>query len=104
MKPTVPKFATEAEEAEWWDDHMDVVESNLIEAIQNGTARRGTAGRILTAAREAGSGVSRNITILMAEADLDLARKQAEEQGLPYQTYIKSVLHEALTMREQRQD
>ncbi len=34
------------------------------------------------------------------EADLDLARKQAEEKGLPYQTYIKSVLHEALMKRE----
>jgi predicted DNA binding CopG/RHH family protein len=46
---------------------------------------------------------SRNVTIRMAEADLDLARKQAEEKGLPYQTYIKSVLHEELVKREQRQ-
>jgi predicted DNA binding CopG/RHH family protein len=38
----------------------------------------------------------------MAEVDLDLARKQAEEKGLPYQTYIKSVLHEALVKRERR--
>ena len=38
----------------------------------------------------------------MAEADLDLARKQAQEKGLPYQTYIKSVLHEAL-VKQQRQ-
>jgi len=38
----------------------------------------------------------------MAEADLDLARKQAEEKGLPYQTYIKSVLHEELVKRERR--
>jgi predicted DNA binding CopG/RHH family protein len=32
----------------------------------------------------------------MAEANLDLARKQAEEKGLSRQTYIKSVLHEAM--------
>jgi predicted DNA binding CopG/RHH family protein len=38
----------------------------------------------------------------MAEVDLDLARKQAEEKGLPYQTYIKSALHEALVKRERR--
>ena len=101
-KLTVPKFATEAEEAKWWDDHMDVVEENLVEAIQNGTARRGTAQRILKAARQAHNGVSRNITIRMAEADLDLARKQAEERGLPYQTYIKSVLHESLLRRKRR--
>jgi predicted DNA binding CopG/RHH family protein len=31
-----------------------------------------------------------------------MARKQAEEKGLPYQTYIKSLLHETLTQREKR--
>ena len=30
------------------------------------------------------------------------ARWQAEHAGLPYQTYIKSVLHEALVKRERR--
>jgi predicted DNA binding CopG/RHH family protein len=39
----------------------------------------------------------------MAEADLALARKQAEEKGLPYQTYIKSLLHEALRKEDRRQ-
>ena len=33
-------------------------------------------------------------------APLALARKQAEHKGLPYQTYIKSLLHETLTERE----
>jgi hypothetical protein len=37
-KLIVPKFSTEAEEAVWWDSHMDVVEENLVEAIQGGTA------------------------------------------------------------------
>ena len=44
----------------------------------------------------------RNVTIRIPEADLGLARKQAAEKGLPYQTYIKSVLHEALVKRERR--
>jgi hypothetical protein len=35
-------------------------------------------------------------------ADLALARKQAAEKGLPYQTYIKSLLHETLAERERR--
>jgi hypothetical protein len=38
----------------------------------------------------------------MAEANLDLARKQAEEKGLSCQTYIKSVLHEAMVKRPRR--
>jgi predicted DNA binding CopG/RHH family protein len=94
----VPKFATEAEEARWWDEHKEMVEENLIQAIRDGTARRGTAQRL---AREGHA--TRNVTIRMAEADLELARKQAEEKGLPYQTYIKSVLHEELVKRGLRQ-
>ena len=93
----VPKFKTETEEARWWFDNRDKVEDALIHAMDNGTIRRGTALRLTSEAR-----ASRNVTIRMAEADLDLARKQAEEKGLPYQTYIKSVLHEALVRRERR--
>ena len=52
-KMVVPKFATEREEAEWWDAHMDVVEDNLFEAIGSGTAKTITpqllAERILKA-------------------------------------------------------
>jgi predicted DNA binding CopG/RHH family protein len=81
----VPKIATEAEEAKWWDDHKEMIERNLIRAIDDGTVEHGTARRLLREAR-----ASRNITIRMAEADLSLARKQAEDKGLPYQTYIKS--------------
>jgi hypothetical protein len=40
-KLEVPKFATEAEEADWWDQHMDVVGEHLIEAIEKGTAHQG---------------------------------------------------------------
>ena len=36
------------------------------------------------------------VALRIPEADLALARKQAEQKGLPYQTYIKSLLHEAL--------
>jgi predicted DNA binding CopG/RHH family protein len=39
---------------------------------------------------------SRVISIRLPEVDLELARKQASKKGLPYQTYIKSVLHRAL--------
>jgi predicted DNA binding CopG/RHH family protein len=93
----VPKFKSEAEEARWWYENRDKVEDALISAMDNGTIRRGTPKRLTKEARAA-----RNITIRIAEADLDLARKQAEEKGLPYQTYIKSVLHEELVKRARR--
>ena len=42
------------------------------------------------------------VALRIPVADLALARKQAEEKGLPYQTYIKSLLHETLAKRERR--
>jgi hypothetical protein len=33
----VPKFKTEAEEAQWWDDNRQTVEDALIRAMDNGT-------------------------------------------------------------------
>ncbi len=42
------------------------------------------------------------VALRIPEADLALARKQAEQKGLPYQTYIKSLLHETLAEREKR--
>ena len=42
------------------------------------------------------------VALRIPEADLALARKQVVKKGLPYQTYIKSLLHEALTRREKR--
>jgi predicted DNA binding CopG/RHH family protein len=79
-------------------DRPNMVERNLIQAMRDGTALRGTAQRLAREAR-----ASKNVTIRMAEADLDLARKQAEAKGLPHQTDIKSVLHEALVKRQRRQ-
>jgi hypothetical protein len=52
IKLVVPRFATEREEVEWWDAHMDIVESNLLEAMENGTIKRGNAERLLREARE----------------------------------------------------
>ena len=39
---------------------------------------------------------SRLLSIRIPEPDIALAQKLAATKGLPYQTYIKSVLHEAL--------
>ncbi len=39
---------------------------------------------------------TRQISIRLSTADLTTANKLASMKGLPYQTYIKSLLHEAL--------
>ena len=87
----VPKFKTEAEEARWWYDNREKVEDALIHAMDNGTVRRGTARRLTSEAR-----ASRNVTIRMVEADLDLARRQAEEKVTGVQTCALPIWHRRL--------
>jgi len=90
----VPAFATEAEEAEWWYKNRKMLDKDLLEAAKTGKFsilyRRDLRQRI------ARSKAAKVVSIRLPEADLELARSQAEKKGLPYQTYIKSLLHQAL--------
>ena len=94
----IPEFASEAEEARWRDEHQGLVEENLIAAMRDGTAQRGSAQRLVKEAR-----ASKNITIRMPLADLERARQLSARKGLAYQTFIKMLLHEALDREERRQ-
>jgi predicted DNA binding CopG/RHH family protein len=90
----VPKFRTEQEEADWWFANRDRVTAEFQKA-----ARRGEL-KVLTKERLRERLKARPVTIRLAEADIALARKQAGRKGLPYQTYIRSLLHETLADRE----
>lgn len=37
----IPSFKTEAEEAEWWDSHLDLVADAFEQAAASGTLKRG---------------------------------------------------------------
>ncbi len=88
---SVPKFATEVEEARWWDRNSKTVEKRLTAALKAGTAQTGTAQRLLKEVRE-----SKNITIRMPVAEIERARALADKKGIGYQTYMKMLLREAL--------
>ncbi len=45
---------------------------------------------------------AKNVTIRLSLADLARARTQAARRGLRYQTYVKMLLHEALTADARR--
>ena len=101
-KPAKPVFATEAEEAEWWYRNRNVHGKQLLAAVRKGEVGVLTKARLrerLAASRKTAAPV---VALWIPEADLALARKQAEQKGLPYQTYIKSLLHETLAQRERR--
>lgn len=101
-KRVVPAFATEAEEAEWWFKNRNVHDKQFLEAVKSGEAQVLTKERLLKRIAASKKMASPVVALRIPEADLTLARKQAAEKGLPYQTYIKSLLHETLTQRERR--
>ncbi|SPF54295.1 conserved hypothetical protein [Candidatus Sulfopaludibacter sp. SbA4] len=88
----VPKFATEAEEADWWDQHIYIVGENLIEAIENGTAHRGGPAALL---RE-----TRVVQVRLPNNDLDRIERLAEAKGISNQACIGMLLRKALDREE----
>ena len=79
---TIPKFRTEAEEAGWWDGHPEVATEIMRRAIKSGKARRAVP--------------LKTVTMRLPVPDIKAAQSLAQRKGLPYQTYIKMLLHEAL--------
>ena len=101
-KRGIPAFATEAEEAEWRYKNRNIHGKQLLAAVRNGEAQVLTKEKLrerIAASKKAPAPV---VALRIPKTDLDLARKQAEQKGLPYQTYIKSLLHETLIEREKR--
>ncbi len=79
---TIPKFRSESEEAAWWDRHPEVATEILKRALKSGKARRGVP--------------LKTVTMRLPVPDIKTAQDLAGRKGLPYQTYIKMLLHEVL--------
>ena len=90
-KPGMPRFKSEREEAAWWDAHPEVITELFLKAKKEGKIKRLPVVR----------GATKSVTIRMQVADIEAAREIAERRGIPYQTYIKGLLHQALE-REQK--
>ena len=75
--------------ANWWDspDGRAEILKGFEQAKQEGTLGRGTLKK---------RGLTPPITIRLDPKDVELARLQAEERGLRYQTYLRMVIHQAL--------
>jgi predicted DNA binding CopG/RHH family protein len=93
QKRVIPTFKSEAEEAVWWHKNRERLDKDLVEAAKKGELKR--LDQAALKARLAAS-KARVVSIRLPENDIELARQQAAQKGLPYQTYIKSLLHQAL--------
>jgi predicted DNA binding CopG/RHH family protein len=92
-KRELPKFQSEADEAKWWFDNQDELDKDFAQAAAEGGLGRGTAAR---------QGGIPTTTIRLDPDDIALARTQASERGLKYQTYLKMLVHEALQRNQSR--
>ena len=91
QKRAIPAFKSESDEAEWWFKNRGRLDKDLVEA-----ARKSKRLDQATLKARLAASKSRVVSIRLPEIDLELAREQAIQRGLPYQTYIKSILHQAL--------
>ncbi|HUE04564.1 MAG TPA: hypothetical protein VMR62_33745 [Bryobacteraceae bacterium] len=101
-KRIVPSFATEEEEAQWWYANRKVHDKEFLAAVKAGEAKILTKDELRRRVEASKKTPAPIVALRIPAADLALARKQAEQKGLPYQTYIKSLLHETLAKREKR--
>lgn len=85
-KLRVPGFKSEQEEAAWWDAHPEVITELFLKARKEGKIKRLPVVR----------GITKPVTIRMPVADVEVAQEIAQRRGVPYQTYIKGLLHQAL--------
>jgi hypothetical protein len=97
QKP-IPKFATEAEEAQWWFEQRH----DFLEQAKEALARGELKLRRLPPSPAGATGQTKNITIRVADQDVVRARGLAAKRGLRYQTYLKMLLHEALDAEEKK--
>lgn len=84
---TTPEFKSEEEEARWWAENQDLILNEFKAAAKEGTLGRGTLAR---------RGQTPTTTIRLDPSDIELAKIQAEQRGLKYQTYLKMIIHQAL--------
>ena len=99
-KPTdMPKFASEAEEADWWASRQgrEFVKRKSAEPLKKGAAPKGS--------RVVGQ-LNRTPTVQIAlrlpEPDITKAREIASRKGVGYQTLLKMLVHEGLGREARR--
>jgi|ERR1035441_2079718 hypothetical protein len=90
----IPQFASEQEEASWWDAHPEALTLRFERARLEGKVKRLSQTNL--------PGASDAVTIRIPEQELSRVRQFAIKRGLGYQTYLKKLLHEALDAEEKR--
>jgi predicted DNA binding CopG/RHH family protein len=94
----IPKFATEAEEADWWATREG--REFLKRAAANAPKSTGRKGSRLVSKLNRTSSVQ--IALRLPEPDIVKARELATRKGIGYQTLLKMLVHEGLRREARR--
>ena len=89
-----PKFKNETEEAEWYYRNRDRIRWGK-PLLKDGKPMTPAEIRAAHLAKQ-----THPVTLRLATTDIELAKTQAEKRGLGYQTYLKSLIHQALMVAE----
>jgi predicted DNA binding CopG/RHH family protein len=82
----IPKFKSETEEAAWWDAHQDYIVERLKKY-----------GRVVGPLKiKRAEPPTKAISIRIPVDDLERVQSIAKKKGVPYQTYIKNLVHKAV--------
>jgi predicted DNA binding CopG/RHH family protein len=95
----IPKFQSEAEEAQWWFDHRE--ETGIWMEQSTAQGRTTNLSEVLQKRRQ--TGATPTVSIRIDPGDLSRARMLAQRRGLRYQTYLKMLIHEALEREDRPQ-
>lgn len=96
---TMPKFANESEEADWWASRegREFVKQNAV-----GPGRKGTAPKGSRLVGQLNRTASVQIALRLPETDVTKARQLATRKGIGYQTLLKMLVHEGLRREARR--
>ena len=93
-REAIPPFATEQEEAAWWDAHPEALTDRFRDAMQRNSVRRLSHTNL--------PGASETFTLRIPADELIRVRQFAAQRGLRFQTYLEMLLHEALDDEEKK--
>ena len=99
LKKKLADTHTELEEARWFEQNQDRLLRLFAKAEKEGSLRIGGKSVGITLSKRTESVTkprTQKVMLRIATEDLERARRQATHKGIGYQTYIKSLLHQAL--------
>ena len=98
-KKRLAETRTELEEARWFEQNQGRLLRMFEKVEKEGSLRIGGKSVGITLSKRSGFLLkprTQKVMLRIATEDLERARLQAAQKGIGYQTYMKSLLHQAL--------